>query len=467
TADFAALTTLAVAALKSSQLAALTTNQVVALTTAQAGAIGTAQIAGLTTSGIVALETADLAAMRSSAIGALNSDQVLALTTTQVASLTTGQVAALSTASMATGLTTNQVVALSSSQIGALNSAQVAAMSTSTTAAIETRDIAALKTSAIASLRTAQIQALTTDQVSALTSLQIHALSSTQVAAFSTDQIQALQFITPIVIDLDGNGVSTLSMSAGVQFDLKANGSKLNTGWVGQGDGLLVLDRNGDGVINDGRELFGSSTVLANGQKAATGYAAMAELDVNKDGTISAADQGFADLRIWIDGNADGVSQAAELKSLASLNIAQLNLDVAKAGVLDNGNIVGLQSTYNTTDGASHAVGDVWFQTSAVAPAAAPAANMRGRVTDLVQAMASFGEGAASAQPAGAGALKLDGAAHTGAVAASVGAMADALKQFDAFGKALGGSDGLASGEQTLRLNALQNAASHGILAAK
>jgi hypothetical protein len=186
-------------------------------------------------------------------------------------------------------------------------------------------------------------------------------MMSAQIAALSTSQVQHLTLGTPIILDLNGDGVKTLSISSGVKFDLFATGQAVNTGWVSGGDGLLVLDRNHDGVINDGSELFGSSTTLASGAKAPDGYAALRELDTNRDGTISSADAVYADLRVWVDGNSDGVSQTSELKTLASLGISQIDLQATAGLATDNGNLVGLTSTYETTDGASHAAADVWF----------------------------------------------------------------------------------------------------------
>ncbi|KQW99899.1 hypothetical protein ASC94_30635, partial [Massilia sp. Root418] len=97
-------------------------------------------------------------------------------------------------------------------------------------------------TNQVTALTTSSMQALTTGQVEALTSSQTKALTSSQVQALTTSQVTHLKQIgvTPMVLDLDGNGVQTLNLSAGVQFDLKADGQKVNTGWVGGNDGLLV-----------------------------------------------------------------------------------------------------------------------------------------------------------------------------------------------------------------------------------
>lgn len=155
--------------------------------------------------------------------------------------------------------------------------------------------------------------------------------------------------------------MTTQSASVGVKFDLFADGTKVNTGWVSGSDGLLVLDRNHDGQINDGSELFGSSTILANGTKATDGYAALRELDTNHDGVVNHDDAAFADLRVWVDSNSDGISSTSELKTLDDLGIKQLNLQVSADISKDHGNLIGLTSTYETTDGATHAAADVWF----------------------------------------------------------------------------------------------------------
>jgi hypothetical protein len=132
-------------------------------------------------------------------------------------------------------------------------------------------------------------------------------------------------------------------------------------------------------VINSGAELFGSATTLANGQKAEDGYTALNQLDSNLDGVINSQDAAFGDLRVWVDANSDGITEQGELKTLTQLNISQLSLAVTTDASLNNGNVVGLNSSYQTTDGASHAAADVWFQV-----------DLRANVTNLAQAMAEF-----------------------------------------------------------------------------
>ena len=113
----------------------------------------------------------------------------------------------------------------------------------------------------------------------------------------------------PITLDLDGDGIETVGLSVGVMFDHSADGTKNATGWVSKDDGLLVLDRNGNGTIDSGKELFGDNTILSNGQKAKDGYAALADLDNNGDSKIDATDAAYTQLHIWQDSNQDGISQ--------------------------------------------------------------------------------------------------------------------------------------------------------------
>ena len=124
----------------------------------------------------------------------------------------------------------------------------------------------------------------------------------------------------PLVLDLDGDGIETLGQQAVTYFDHDANGFAELTGWVKGDDGFLALDRNGDGRINDGRELFGDHTVLASGAVAANGVQALSEWDLvanggNGDGVISASDAVWASLRVWRDVDADGFSDSGELFS--------------------------------------------------------------------------------------------------------------------------------------------------------
>jgi hypothetical protein len=357
---------------------------------------------------------------------------------------------------------------LRTDQVAALKTNQVASLTTDQVAALETRDVAALSTAQVQQgITTNQIVALTTDQIAALTTKQVEALTTAQKAALTTDQVSHLTFGTPIVLDLNGDGISTQSINKGMQFDIFGVDQKVNTGWVTGGDGLLVMDRNHDGSINGGTELFGEGTNLVNGQKAANGYVALAELDINGDGVVNSTDANFSDLMVWVDGNADGVSQEGELHSLSSLGITQLDLKTQTSSEVNNGNLIGLTSSYTTADGATHSMADVWFATSTDAiptadvaaslPTAPPALQllpatvavdaapvvpqdgMRSQVVSMVDAMAAFGSsgtGSGSVPGDSQSAISaVQGQTPISAKSAGLTVMVDALKQFDANGQ--------------------------------
>ncbi|KNZ31087.1 MAG: hypothetical protein AD742_19190 [Methylibium sp. NZG] len=364
----AALSTAAVRSLSTAATAALSTDSIVALSTAQAAALSTAQVGALTTGQVAAMDTADVVALGTAGIRALDTADIVAMSSDQLSRLSTAQVAALSTAQVA-AIATDDLQAMTTAQIAALTTAQTVALTTAQFAALETADIVALTTAQFRALTTAQIVALTTDQAVALETRDIAALTTQQMAAFesadvgvlSGAQLDAFLAASPIVLDLDGNGVSTRSAADGVQFDLNATGQTFQVGWASTTDGLLVMDRNRDGSINDGRELFGVATQTADGTRAGHGYAAMSLEDSNRDGKLSAADASFKDLQLWIDANHDGKTDKGELRSLGEFGIVELDLNAQVGTEVDNGNLLGLTSSYTTADGAQHAMADVWF----------------------------------------------------------------------------------------------------------
>jgi hypothetical protein len=89
----------------------------------------------------------------------------------------------------------------------------------------------------------------------------------------------------PIILDLDGNGLETVGLAGNVYFDHDGDGVLTKTGWAGKDDALLVWDRNSNGKIDTGAELFGDFTPLPNGTLAPNGFAALAALDSNGDDT--------------------------------------------------------------------------------------------------------------------------------------------------------------------------------------
>jgi hypothetical protein len=96
----------------------------------------------------------------------------------------------------------------------------------------------------------------------------------------------------PLVIDLNRDGSTNLSNN--VYFDIDVNGFAEATRWIDGSDGILAMDRNGDGLINDGSELFGDRTVKDDGSLADNGFDALSDLDSNADGVIDANDAAYA-----------------------------------------------------------------------------------------------------------------------------------------------------------------------------
>ena len=127
---------------------------------------------------------------------------------------------------------------------------------------------------------------------------------------------QSLNLVDPLILDIDGDGIHTTNPdNSNAYFDFDGSGSRTHTGWISAGDGFLVLDRNKNGTIDSGAELFSNFTPLANGTLAANGFDALREFDLNKDGVIDRDDAIWSSLRIWRDANGDGTSQADELLS--------------------------------------------------------------------------------------------------------------------------------------------------------
>ena len=144
--------------------------------------------------------------------------------------------------------------------------------------------------------------------------------------------VKTIRYVDPLILDLDGDGLEITALSRGISFDANGDTIKTGTAWAGGDDGILVRDINGNGQIDSGRELFGDETILANGKKAAHGFAALSDLDKGSlvngvlvgdaDGVFDARDAQYANLRIWRDLNQDGISQANEMKMVWRLQTA-------------------------------------------------------------------------------------------------------------------------------------------------
>lgn len=167
---------------------------------------------------------------------------------------------------------------------------------------------------------------------------------------------------SPLAIDLDGDGVETVSVDNGVYFDHDGNGFAEKTGWIGKDDGILVRDLNNNGQIDDGSELFGDQTILSNGEKAANGFEALADLDSNHDGVFDGDDDAFGEIKVWQDLNQNGVVDDGELKTLNEAGITSINLNYQNQTITDNnGNEHNQTGSFTKTDATTGIITDVWF----------------------------------------------------------------------------------------------------------
>ncbi|HXH53380.1 MAG TPA: VCBS domain-containing protein, partial [Sphingomicrobium sp.] len=163
----------------------------------------------------------------------------------------------------------------------------------------------------------------------------------------SGSTVNVTSVVDPIILDL---GAAGISLSSIVSFDMNGDGQAQTIAWTGGQDGILVMDLDGSGAIESGREIF---SPWFNGGGFAHALDALASLDLNGDGVIDANDAAFADLRVWIDANSDGVTDAGELLTLTDLGITSINLGtVAGSGSIDGQNVLA-NGTFTYADGST------------------------------------------------------------------------------------------------------------------
>lgn len=224
-------------------------------------------------------------------------------------------------------------------------------------------------------------------------------------------------FSSPLVLDLNGNNITSESLYDNqIHFDLDGDNFKERVGWVEKSDGLLTIDLNQNGIVDNGGELFGNYTKDKDGINHENGFQALADYDNNSDSKIDIKDEAFQSLNVWVDADQDGVTDAGELKSLDELNIKSINLNATETGTREELNFVSHESTFtqSQTDSSDNiltdengntltenkAIRDVWFKRDArdttyefegVVPADVllmPDISGSGRVINLGHAMA-------------------------------------------------------------------------------
>ncbi|WP_457642393.1 calcium-binding protein [Persephonella sp.] len=163
----------------------------------------------------------------------------------------------------------------------------------------------------------------------------------------------------PLVVDLDGDGIETISpANSNIMFDFDGDGFRERTGWVSPDDGILVIDKNNDGQINDVNEVFGNLNM--------DGFTELSQYDSNNDGVIDNQDQQFNNIKVWQDLDSNGVVDEGELKNLSEVGIKQINLSNTATNENLNGNQITHRGTFVKADGTTGEVADVSFQINQV-----------------------------------------------------------------------------------------------------
>jgi hypothetical protein len=166
--------------------------------------------------------------------------------------------------------------------------------------------------------------------------------------------VLACHNLSPLVLDLNGDGIQTTDLFAPVSFDLDGDGEAERVAWTygWSEEGFLWIDLNRNAVVDSGRELFGQGTLLPSGDTAENGFEALGVYDDpsyggNADDLISEKDLAWGLLRLWVDRNHDGLSQEGETAPPGRYGVVAISLDYSRAEEFDgNGNLHLFQATY-------------------------------------------------------------------------------------------------------------------------
>lgn len=188
---------------------------------------------------------------------------------------------------------------------------------------------------------------------------------------------------TPLLLQFDNDEVTLSGLEDGVTFDINGAGRLYRMGWPGKSSqAWLVWDRNRNGIVDDGSEMFGNTMRLPDGTLRSDGFAALSYFDENRDRRIDRSDSVFSSIRLWFDRNRDATTDDGELLSLADARVTALGLDPARSDDRDRaGNRILLRSWAAMSDGRRVRLLDIFPVVTPVGPATCgnqPTATRRG-----------------------------------------------------------------------------------------
>jgi hypothetical protein len=164
---------------------------------------------------------------------------------------------------------------------------------------------------------------------------------------------------SPIVINFENGDYRLTGKNAPVLFDMPGNGHPVLIGWTAAGadEAFLWLDRNHNGKVTSGAELFGNFTPLKSGRMAINGFEALAEFDANRDGIIDEHDPIWSRLMLWRDLNHNALSESSEISPLDASDVTAIDLDDHWTGRHDPwGNAFRYKSLISIRNRSGHAV---------------------------------------------------------------------------------------------------------------
>lgn len=168
---------------------------------------------------------------------------------------------------------------------------------------------------------------------------------------------------SPIVIDFGGATYRISSADEGVRFDITGDGAAETVAWPTALDvAFLFADRNGNGLPDDGSELFGTSTLLRDGTRPAHGFIALAEFDSDGDAAVTPADRRWSDLRLWFDRDRNGQAVLTEVVDLDSAGLVNLEVAPIWTGRRDrHGNQFRWQAQFTATSRGGTAIRGLYY----------------------------------------------------------------------------------------------------------